>query len=461
MAQFQPTIGEDDGPGGPRNFLVPYPQDLLIRNKANTAWLGQEVYSTDGTGESLAKYVKTGLTTSYQVRLLRGATGTLSRVTLDPIDGDPPIDNGNYTPAATWIKGASAGNGWTVKYYDLSTNPPTEVTAAVTSAQGWYLPASTTEVSPRPTVDLRVDVTPNLSPGQGVAAVQSVLVQVDPTTAPNYTEPDGNFGPDAVLATTTQVSGEEPPTVSITVPAATSIVSSLAQISGTASGVAGVERVDVYLAQADGANWLVWDAVNGQWWPNVGPPLPTSAETSWVRNTGLPSGFALPQGNYRVSAVAYDELGSASTPAVHDFQVVNGLAVGWSSSTPISCGGIQWPTAGRTIAPGEAGTLSSFLATDFDQQNLLVSGTLVSKMLSDPCSYTWSATGGTFVGGRNSGQSVKWIAPTTPGTYTIALVVDDQNQANQKPTDLGGRGDTALSYNDDPLKFSATVTVVP
>jgi hypothetical protein len=138
----------------------------------------------------------------------------------------------------------------------------------------------------------------------------------------------------------------------------------------------------------------------------------------------------------------------------------------WEAHNSISCGGIRWPVTGaNSIAPGASGMLSSFLATDWDKRDarILVNGqqsVLSSKVMSDTCTYTWSASSGVFPAG-NTGQSVKWIAPTVPGTYTLTLVVDDVGGANQPGDEVGARNDAALGYNDDPLRFSVSVTVAP
>jgi hypothetical protein len=136
----------------------------------------------------------------------------------------------------------------------------------------------------------------------------------------------------------------------------------------------------------------------------------------------------------------------------------------WSAYSGISCGGIRWPVASaNTIAPGAEGSLSSFLATDWDKRETRISvggqqSLLEARVLSDTCTYTWGATGGTFPGGTQ-GQSVKWLAPTTPGTYTLTLVVDDQGGANKPDDEVGTRDDAMRGYNDEPLRFSITVIV--
>ena len=133
--------------------------------------------------------------------------------------------------------------------------------------------------------------------------------------------------------------------------------------------------------------------------------------------------------------------------------------VEWRAGSPISCSGIRWPGAGATIAPGGEGHVSAFLATDFDQRDATIEGAMTTGVYSDPCSYHWECSAGSFKNGVDSGQAVVWIAPTLLGTYTLRLVVDDQNQANQPTYENGVRNDAARGYNDEPLTFSAQVTV--
>ena len=57
---------------------------------------------------------------------------------------------------------------------------------------------------------------------------------------------------------------------------------------------------------------------------------------------------------------------------------------------------------------------------------------------------------------------MKWIAPTLAGTYTLTLVVDDQNKANQPVYENGIRsGDVdPMSYDDEARTFTLLVTVM-
>ena len=158
----------------------------------------------------------------------------------------------------------------------------------------------------------------------------------------------------------------------------------------------------------------------------------------------------------------YVSVGSygASNGAIAPMSTVVQLA--WSSGGPIECGGIRWPQPGSnaTLDIGTRGRLSAFLATDWDAY-VVSAGGVASKTFtySDPCSYTWTVNGGSFENGINTGQSVVWIAPSLPGTYTVRLTVDDQNTDNKPPSQAGSRDDALRGYNDAPLTFQMTVTV--
>lgn len=140
--------------------------------------------------------------------------------------------------------------------------------------------------------------------------------------------------------------------------------------------------------------------------------------------------------------------------------------VEWRVGNPINTSGIRsihWPGAGNVSAAPQntETTLSAFLATDYDQRDATIEGVVQSGVYSDPCSYTWTATGGSFKNGVNTGQTVKWITPNTLGTYTLTLVVDDQNKANQPVYENGIRSGKVnpTSFDDDPRTFTLQVTV--
>jgi hypothetical protein len=149
------------------------------------------------------------------------------------------------------------------------------------------------------------------------------------------------------------------------------------------------------------------------------------------------------------------------TPGVAASVTTQSVQVAWGAGSGIECSGIRQPTPNRIVNAGSALRLSSFLAVDWDARNVTVVGqTTSTTQYSDPCTYSWTASGGSFQGAVTKGQSVQWIAPTMPGTYTITLTVDDQNGANQSSANLGSRDDASKGFNDGLIKFSVSVTVL-
>ena len=168
---------------------------------------------------------------------------------------------------------------------------------------------------------------------------------------------------------------------------------------------------------------------------------------------------------YSFRLVAVGPGGRTVCPSAN-FTVPTDVAA-WVSGGGISCGGIAWPISGMNIHAGTVGSLSAYLATDWDYRQFTVNGQVENDWYSDPCSYSWAvvdASGqpvGTFRNGKTTGQGVQWLPPSTPGTYKVLLIVDDQNAANQPNTEGGSRNDVAVGFNDDPVKFSATINVIP
>lgn len=168
--------------------------------------------------------------------------------------------------------------------------------------------------------------------------------------------------------------------------------------------------------------------------------------------SGLTSGAS-----YDFRCVAVNAFGTTVGTSVR--VLMNGIGASnttWAAGDPIQCAGIMYPAGGVTIPANAVGRLSAYAATDWDER--YVNG-VFSSVYSDTCTYTWSTNGGSFVGGVNTGQSPQWIAPSTPGTYTISMTVADQNSANKANGDSGGRNDPTHGYADDPLHFSVSVTV--
>lgn len=217
--------------------------------------------------------------------------------------------------------------------------------------------------------------------------------------------------------------------------------------------------------------------------------LPVSLGTStWIDITdsdGLPltllsneiteiSGLT-PGLTYRFRYAAVGTGGVSFGPAYGDI-LMPVTSASWASSASgtlartIQCKGIRYPNPANgavTVARGAGLRLSSYLATDWDQRTISAAGTpyTVSYYLSDPCVYFWNAkdTGGNSVGsfqdGVNRTQNAVWIAPSTPGTYNLTLIVSDQENGNKATTDANSRDDDNRGTWDAPLTFQLTVTV--
>lgn len=151
--------------------VINHRPDNHIKNSAEAAaaYIGDNVYNTDGANQTKSQNVDAGATVVYHVRLQ---------------------NDGNYAEAYTVTgtgSGTSAHAAWTVRYYNALTGG-TEITSSVTGA-GW----TSASLAPGATAEIRCEVTPNA--GAWGAEVYNVLVT---TTAPGY-----GAVKDAVRAATT------------------------------------------------------------------------------------------------------------------------------------------------------------------------------------------------------------------------------------------------------------------
>jgi len=116
--------------------------DLWIRNASDTLYVGDDVYNSDGTNQTKAQAVPTGVTATYYFRVVNDGTATTSfRLT-----------------------GPAASTGWTVAYYIEGLG---EKTADFTG--GGYV---VSDLAPGNEVSGWVEVTPSSSAG----APQNVLI---------------------------------------------------------------------------------------------------------------------------------------------------------------------------------------------------------------------------------------------------------------------------------------------
>jgi hypothetical protein len=109
-----------------------------------------------------------------------------------------------------------------------------------------------------------------------------------------------------------------------------------------------------------------------------------------------------------------------------------------AQDTPIQCD-VTTPVDNDSPLPGEQVACSATVATDKDK--LVDEG--VTSYPSDDCTYKWSADGGTFLNNVTDQRNVTWIAPQASGDFTIALTIDDKNDANKNPPTgaIGSRND--------------------
>lgn len=109
----------------------------------------------------------------------------------------------------------------------------------------------------------------------------------------------------------------------------------------------------------------------------------------------------------------------------------------YAPGSPISCA-INTPANGIAVARSQEVTCMAF-ASDYDTRNC---GTSVRHM---PTTYTWSATGGSFKDGVNTGQYVTWVAPPDYGQYSISATADDPGDAPEPRNYCGSKDDDAVS----------------
>jgi fibronectin type 3 domain-containing protein len=150
---------------------------------------------------------------------------------------------------------------------------------------------------------------------------------------------------------------------------------------------------------------------------------------------------------------------SGLTPGTSASVTMPQRTIAWNAGTPISCGGIYFPEGTATLAANAQGRVSAYLATDWDGREVTLDSVTTSATFSDPCSYTWSFSGGSALNGITTGQNFIWVAPAVPGTYTITLTVDDQNNGNKPGGETGTRNDAQQGVDEDPISFTVTVTV--
>jgi hypothetical protein len=135
------------------------------------------------------------------------------------------------------------------------------------------------------------------------------------------------------------------PAVSFSSPLNSAQVASFSAISGKAldsDGGSGISRVYLYIQRASDS--LYW---NGSAWVTEGRMETTFSEGTWSRSLNLPSGTNLPNGEYRLSALAYDRASNYSWARI----VVNKV----SETTPPPT------TSSVRLSGGEASSVSRII----------------------------------------------------------------------------------------------------
>jgi hypothetical protein len=114
-------------PRASKSYVSP---DVMIRNRNETAFLGDNLYTNNGVGQTKCQGVRNGIKAVYVIR----------------------VQNDGTRQDSYRVRGTPGATNWIVRYFVGSK----EVTAQVCSAPGW----STGELAPAATRGLRAEVTP-------------------------------------------------------------------------------------------------------------------------------------------------------------------------------------------------------------------------------------------------------------------------------------------------------------
>ena len=130
------------------------PNDLWIQQQGT--WLGDNVYTVDGTDQTGTATVGSEQTAVFQAQLENDGTQT-----------------GNF-----WIRGTAGTENWVVRYYrGTQVNPDREVTAMVVSERGW----KRSNVPPGGTRRFLITVTPGPSSLQSLEVLVKAQSDLDPS----------------------------------------------------------------------------------------------------------------------------------------------------------------------------------------------------------------------------------------------------------------------------------------
>lgn len=376
-----------------------------------------------GTGQySIWRQVKDAAnnTSSAQtVNFYANTDGTTPSVTLEPDDNQifPSFtdENGCIIRGTAQDLGGGAGAGATslgrvqVRLYKNSSsvnyywtgNTTTGWTTTVTNLQTtWGTPDANGQVSWQCTADMPV-------PDNGLASVYYVI-RIDAfDRSGNTVNISSNIG----------ISPEDtiPPTVSVTSPTEGAYLTSLSQVTGTASDAgtvsSGLARVDVRLRRVVNGQTQYW---NGSAWTTTTSYLASRTELSWVRNTSLPGGANLPAGAYSLLVTAYDNYNNGSSNVTRNFYI-DQVPQAQSQSLGAQKNVARPITLTATDTDNDAITYT--VATQPSHGTL--TGTAPDLTYTPASNYTGSDSF-TFTAGD-------WSPNTTTGTVTINVVDDTTN----------------------------------
>jgi hypothetical protein len=101
-----------------------------------------------------------------------------------------------------------------------------------------------------------------------------------------------------------------------------------------------------------------------------------------------------------------------------------GCTPGWTPYTQITAPTITNPTAANNGRGINAEVLFT-CSTCYDYDRYRNADCSYNTPVQDGLTYTWTKSGGAWKNGVSTGQAVTWIAPNSPGNYTVTVTVDD------------------------------------
>ncbi|MFN3650210.1 MAG: Ig-like domain-containing protein [Armatimonadota bacterium] len=195
---------------------------------------------------------------------------------------------------------------------------------------------------------------------------------------------------------------QEPPTVSLTAPAAGATVAGLATVSVSAADNTGVTGVDFY--------------VNG-----VKQATDTTAPYSFGWST-----ISLANGSYALSAVAADAAGNTASAQI-SVNVSNAVTDTQAPSVSISSPGSGATVLGNTVIGASATDNVGVSYVDF-----YVDGVKLATDTAAPYSYTWNTT--TLANGSHTVKVVAVDAAGNAGSAQIGVTVSNSTADTTRPT---------------------------